>query len=199
MSNIASPWRRLIAFAIDKTLWLLYFITALSWLSASDDIPTTLNRLLVVLVGYLILFSTAYEFINLFLISWAGGTIGKLVTGMAIVRPDGKHVSFARAFLRNYIGYMVSGIFFLGFIWVLIDKSRRGWHDQLADTYVVVTHRFGWIVGLIALVLIGYVNVSFVRPMADNFSSRRSMYTSFFVSIYDEFKPTPKTQISPAP
>ncbi len=198
MSNIASPWRRLIAYAIDKTIWLLYFMMVLLWLSTSDDMPTVFNRALV-LVGFGLLFSIVYELINIFLTSWAGGTIGKLITGIEIVRSDGKHVSFARAFLRNYMGYMVSGIYFLGFIWVFIDKLRRGWHDQLADTYVVVTQKFGWIIGLIMLVFIGYLNVSFVRQTVDNFFSRRSMYTSFVISIYDEVQPAPKTQTSPAP
>ena len=36
------------------------------------------------------------------------------------------------------IGFYISGaIFYLGFIWILIDKRRRGWADLIAGTCVV--------------------------------------------------------------
>jgi uncharacterized RDD family membrane protein YckC len=31
----------------------------------------------------------------------------------------------------------VSGIFFLGYLWILVDDRRQGWHDKLARTLVV--------------------------------------------------------------
>jgi hypothetical protein len=38
----------------------------------------------------------------------------------------------------RYVGYLVSGIVMsLGFIWILFDRKRQGWHDKLARTYVV--------------------------------------------------------------
>jgi uncharacterized RDD family membrane protein YckC len=36
------------------------------------------------------------------------------------------------------IGVYVAAIpFFLGFIWVLFSKDRRGWHDMIGGTYMV--------------------------------------------------------------
>jgi uncharacterized RDD family membrane protein YckC len=28
-------------------------------------------------------------------------------------------------------------VFYLGFIWILVDKRRRGWHDLIAGTVMV--------------------------------------------------------------
>jgi uncharacterized RDD family membrane protein YckC len=46
-------------------------------------------------------------------------------------------LTLGKLFLR-YFGYIISGVFAsLGFIWVAIDKKRRGWHDLIAKTYVI--------------------------------------------------------------
>jgi uncharacterized RDD family membrane protein YckC len=39
--------------------------------------------------------------------------------------------------LRRHVGYVISGILFLGFLWILFDNRRQGWHDKLAGTIVV--------------------------------------------------------------
>ena len=47
--------------------------------------------------------------------------------------------SFGQAFLR-LIGYIINGLVFgipLGFIWVLFDSRRQGWHDKIANTVVI--------------------------------------------------------------
>ena len=33
--------------------------------------------------------------------------------------------------------YVASAVFYLGFIWILVDKRRRGFHDLIAGTVVV--------------------------------------------------------------
>ena len=34
-------------------------------------------------------------------------------------------------------GVFVSLVFSLGYIWILIDQHRQGWHDKLAGTVVI--------------------------------------------------------------
>ena len=60
------------------------------------------------------------------------------ITGIRVVRDrDGGQVGWGAAIVR-LIGYWVSGaVFYLGFIWILIDGRRRGWHDLLAGTVVI--------------------------------------------------------------
>lgn len=71
---------------------------------------------------------------------WARGgqTPGMRPFGLYVVRDtDGSRIGWGPAFLR-LIGYWVSGVvFYLGFIWIFIDKRRRGWHDLIAGTVVI--------------------------------------------------------------
>ena len=55
---------------------------------------------------------------------------------MRVVRTDGKRLKFGNA-LRRSLGYIVSGILFLGYLWILFDNRRQGFHDKLAGTMVV--------------------------------------------------------------
>ena len=50
---------------------------------------------------------------------------------------DGGPVGSGAAILR-LVGFWISGaVFNLGYVWVLIDVRRRGWHDLLAGTCVI--------------------------------------------------------------
>jgi uncharacterized RDD family membrane protein YckC len=67
-----------------------------------------------------------------------GATLGKKVFGLKVVGPDGMPPGFGRALLRMTIGYWISGlVFYLGFIWIALDEHKQGWHDKIAQTYVV--------------------------------------------------------------
>lgn len=66
-----------------------------------------------------------------------GFTPGKAIMGLQIVRTDGRPLSVGRALLR-YLGYWLSAIpFFLGFIWILLDRRHEGWHDKISNTHVI--------------------------------------------------------------
>jgi uncharacterized RDD family membrane protein YckC len=71
---------------------------------------------------------------------WArtGQTPGMKIFGLRVVRDiDGGPIDGGAALLR-LIGYWVSSlVFYLGFIWIFIDKRKRGWHDLIAGTVVV--------------------------------------------------------------
>jgi uncharacterized RDD family membrane protein YckC len=66
-----------------------------------------------------------------------GQTIGKMICGIRVVRSDGRPVSPLRA-LARFLAYIPSGaLLFAGFLWVLWDPERQGWHDMLADPVVI--------------------------------------------------------------
>jgi len=66
-----------------------------------------------------------------------GFTPGKAVLGLKVVRRNGEKVSFSRSLLR-FFAYWISALpLFLGFMWVLWDPNRRGWHDKIAGTQVL--------------------------------------------------------------
>ena len=42
------------------------------------------------------------------------------------------------AALREILGkFISSAVFCLGYLWIAIDKEKRGWHDSIASTHVV--------------------------------------------------------------
>jgi uncharacterized RDD family membrane protein YckC len=72
-----------------------------------------------------------------FFLALAGQTLGKRLMGVRVVRLDGQRMNFRRALLR-FLGYFVSFVVFgLGFLWILVDNRRQGWHDKIARTCVV--------------------------------------------------------------
>lgn len=159
MENKASAGLRLLAFIIDILIilafWQLLLLTVVS--------AKTIEQLLDSLLGMTIIaifFNLIWPFFNSLLISSLGGTIGKILTKIEIVNPKGERISFWRAFFRNQIGYIVSAMFLeLGFIWIAVDKDKRGWHDQIADTFVIVKNKIGLIIGIIATILLIVFNI----------------------------------------
>lgn len=68
---------------------------------------------------------------------WGGQTVGKKAMGIKVVKADGTPFGLVPAIIR-YVGYIISGIvILLGFIWILFDPDKQGWHDKIAGTYVV--------------------------------------------------------------
>ena len=71
---------------------------------------------------------------------WANGgrTLGMRPFNLRVVRDsDGGPIGWGTAILR-LIGLWVAGaVFYLGYIWIFIDKRRRGWQDLIAGTVVI--------------------------------------------------------------
>lgn len=73
-----------------------------------------------------------------FLTVQAGQTPGKAALNIRIIKLNGTPLTIWNAIVRNQIGYTVSAIVFMfGFLWILGDDKRQGWHDKLAGTLVV--------------------------------------------------------------
>lgn len=73
-----------------------------------------------------------------------GGTLGKKLLGLRIVRTDGSRAGFVRLFFGRGAAAVLPGFIpFIGALYVLIDSllifrdSRQCLHDQIADTKVV--------------------------------------------------------------
>lgn len=70
-----------------------------------------------------------------------GQTLGKMVFGMRVIKKNGARISVLDALLRNVLGYMVSQIFLLGYLWAVADGENQAWHDKMAGTLVVEERR----------------------------------------------------------
>lgn len=144
---------RLVAFAIDVII-TMFSIVAVTWfisvtstvfqLSATWDflvkqVPQLANivpKIFNPVVGSLLALGYIFLYHAMF-ITILGQTPGKLLMGVRVLTVDGRNVPFLRACLR-VLGYVPSAIvFYLGFLWVLVDDQRQAWHDKIARTYVV--------------------------------------------------------------
>jgi uncharacterized RDD family membrane protein YckC len=68
---------------------------------------------------------------------YCGATPGKLALGLRIVdAKSGRPPTIGRLVVR-FLAYFVSAPFYLGFLWVAIDRRKQGWHDKIAGTVVI--------------------------------------------------------------
>jgi uncharacterized RDD family membrane protein YckC len=118
----------------------------------------TILALLLSTLGIYLLVSISYD-VWFWLLS--GQTPGKRVLGVRVMRADGKRLTLGNALLRQ-LGYDISAIFYLGFLWILFDNKRQGFHDKLAGTIVTYSWPEGRLRG------------TFVIEQVQRFTDRRS-------------------------
>lgn len=69
-------------------------------------------------------------------------TPGKMILGCRVVDAKTLDPISVRQIVLRLLGYLVSGVFsFLGFFWIGFNKKRRGWHDYMAGTVVILGAR----------------------------------------------------------
>lgn len=70
--------------------------------------------------------------------SYNGQTVGKLICGIRVVDLKGKNISIFKSLVRFFGYYLSLYCLGLGFLWILVDKNKQGWHDKLAGSIVVL-------------------------------------------------------------
>jgi uncharacterized RDD family membrane protein YckC len=66
-----------------------------------------------------------------------GQTLGHKLLGLKVTKTDGGPIDITTAIIR-YVGTIIAAIpLGLGFLWVLWDAEKQGWHDKIAKTCVV--------------------------------------------------------------
>ena len=162
--RLASPGKRLGAFALDGLIAIVVVIVVVvaavaafaasggpdtmqamvdAANSASPDsgatgmMATDAGASLAVGFGVAAIALLGYLILNLYFYA-QGTTPGKKMLGMRVIKEDGTTAGLGTMILREWIGKLISQlIMLLGFIWILIDGNRQGWHDKLVSTYVV--------------------------------------------------------------
>jgi len=133
--SLASIQKRAVAYLIDELLISLVLILSL-WDSINQNLTsqeiimltnTFILEFMVVKIGYQAFFTMQY-----------GATIGKLLMKIKVIdikTLDNPNVVVA---LNRGIFRVISEmLFYLGFLWGMLDKSRQTWHDKTAKTLVV--------------------------------------------------------------
>lgn len=130
----AGFWIRVLASLVD-TLLLMIVIAPIALTFFGTGFFTGTAEL--GLVGNLINYILPAVVIILFWI-YKSATPGKMICGIEIIdEKTGGKLSPGQSILR-YVGYYVSSIvLLLGFLWVIWDGKKQGWHDKMAGTLVV--------------------------------------------------------------
>ncbi len=86
----------------------------------------------------LLVFTIAFPLLYaIFFWIFAGQTPGKYLFGLRVVRMNGRRMNFVVGMIR-YFGYALCILSLgFGFLSVLINDRRQGWHDRFARTCVI--------------------------------------------------------------
>jgi len=141
--DYAGFWLRLVAMAIDSAalaviIWLFVGIWPVlfgrGWMGASETAGDAgvIYWATIILIPVLLIATYFIVFWR-----WRGQTPGKMVMRITIVRFNGDPISWVDAIMR-FLGCVISAaLALIGFFWIAYDGRRQGWHDKLAETYVI--------------------------------------------------------------
>lgn len=146
----APLWRRLSAWLVDLAV-LTPLLCALAWVWArlfQLELPSERLPLFDYLVqlyllddpmvvgGAIFLAGVATAYFLIAPLLWSA-TVGLRLLGLGLVEGDGRAVGPAAATVRA-LGALLSAAYLgLGFLWILFDPQRQGFHDKIAGTFVV--------------------------------------------------------------
>ncbi len=69
---------------------------------------------------------------------FGGATLGKKAMNLKVSNGQGQKLTLFQVIYRETVGRFLSSVVFsLGYLYILIDKQKRGLHDVLADTAVI--------------------------------------------------------------
>ena len=100
---------------------------SLSWNNAAPLVSLLTFACVALLSLYFIIFH-----------GMGGKTVGKWLLGLRVVGADKAPITYRRALLR-WIATVGLGCASLGlaFLWILWQREKRGWHDLVAQTWVI--------------------------------------------------------------
>lgn len=131
----AGFWIRFVAAIIDSILFAIVMVPLVLMFGPSDYYAMTSSSYFTGFDGIMqVIFAVIY------IACWIkfAGTPGKRLLNLKILDAEtGNNINLIQGVLR-YVGYFVSTIvFLLGFIWIVFDEKKQGWHDKIAKTVVV--------------------------------------------------------------
>ena len=133
--NLASIRQRIAAFGIDEVLLSLILIIIL-WDSIS--LAHTLEEKIAVINSFLLEYMIIKIMYQTFFTMQYGASIGKIVMKIRVIEIKTlSNPRFLSAFNRSIFRIISEALFYLGFIWAMMDPYRRSWHDRTAKTLVI--------------------------------------------------------------
>jgi uncharacterized RDD family membrane protein YckC len=149
--RVAGFWRRAVAGVVDGAILLTLFVVLdllvslilrhplprLGQLGPDYLVDIAVNGDALAMVGLVVLGILGFLYFFIFH-AVRGQTPGKRLLSIYVIDGYGRRPSILRALLRTaaYVPSLL--VLALGFLWIGFDREKRGLHDWLADTYVVL-------------------------------------------------------------
>jgi len=133
--KLASVSKRTFAFIVDDLIVsMLVFIIFYDSIASANS-PEEIINILNSAFGYIVLLKIIY---HTFFVWQYGATMGKLLFKIQVVdeksflKPD-----LLKSFIRAVVRIVSESLFYLGFLWGVLNKTRQTWHDKAAKTLVI--------------------------------------------------------------
>ena len=133
--TLADTKKRAIAFFIDEMLLSFLFNIAFwdSFASATntEEIINLTNAFVLEYMALKIVYQT-------FFVLQYGASIGKIIMKIRVIEIKTiQNPNIIVAFNRAVFRVISEMLFYLGFLWGILDPSRQTWHDKTAKTLVI--------------------------------------------------------------
>ena len=133
--SLAPIKKRSMAFFIDEMLLSLILLIAL-WDSFTQS--TSLEETIILTNSFVLEYMMMKVIYQAFFVMHYGASIGKLIMKIRVIELNTLGNPNVLVALNRSIFRVISElVFYLGFLWGVLDPSRQAWHDKTAKTLVV--------------------------------------------------------------
>ncbi|MDD2781625.1 RDD family protein [Sulfuricurvum sp.] len=133
--SLASVRQRAGAFGIDELLLSVIMVIIL-WEPMSK--AETMEAMIAVTNSFLLEYMAIKILYQTFFTMQYGASLGKIVMKIRVIELSTlSSPSFLSAFNRSVFRVVSELLFYLGFVWAMLDPYQRSWHDKTARTLVI--------------------------------------------------------------
>ncbi|WP_295052313.1 RDD family protein [Sulfuricurvum sp.] len=133
--QLASIRQRAAAFGIDELLLSAIMIVIL-WDSIA--LAHSLEAMIAVTNSFLLEYMAIKIIYQTFFTMQYGASIGKIIMKIRVIEITTlSNPRFLSAFNRSVFRVVSEVLFYLGFVWAMLDPFRRSWHDRTGRTLVI--------------------------------------------------------------
>ncbi len=127
--------RRAFAFFIDDLivsfLMFIAFYSSFANAKTVEEVVVITNNLFVYIVLLKIIYHT-------FFVWQYGATMGKMLFGMKVVDENNFYnLNFSKSLIRAVVRVFSEAVFYLGFLWGVLNPTRQTWHDKACGSIVI--------------------------------------------------------------
>ncbi|MBP9492350.1 MAG: RDD family protein [Sulfurospirillum sp.] len=133
--TLAPLKKRALAYLIDEILVSLLFIFI--YVDQIPDNATTEETITIInsLVFYVMVLKVVYQ---TFFVWMYGATLGRIAMKIKVISlGDLENPSLLFSLSRASFRIISESIFYLGFLWAVLNPKRETWHDKVSNTLVV--------------------------------------------------------------